>query len=333
MNVGTIAEVETVPVRLRGGAALGEVDEDFAATLTPGDTFLIGGETVRFERLRETTLEVTRQASREPKIAVFYGTKLATSTQLSRRVVGLIADPERWPDLPPWLRDWLDLQAHMSRLPRPDRLLVETFPRGGRAHLAIYGFAGRNAHQTLGLLVTRRMEEAGLDPLGFVATDYALLVWGLAAPPDPAALLDPRDLRAGLDTWLSGNAVMKRTFRTSARIAGLVDRNLPGLRKTGRQTTVSSDILYDTLRRHDPDHLMLRVTRIEAVRGLVDFGRIEEMLARVAGRIDVAPAPHVTPFAAPLLLEVGRVPIAGQAEKRLAAEAAAALLAEAGLPP
>ncbi|MBP7001606.1 ligase-associated DNA damage response DEXH box helicase [Amaricoccus sp.] len=333
MNVGTIAEVETVPVRLRGGAALGEVDEDFAATLTAGDTFLIGGETVRFDRLRDTTLEVTRQASREPKIAVYFGTKLATSTQLSRRVVGMIADPARWSRLPGWMRDWLDLQAHVSALPRPDRLLLETFPRGGRAHLALYGFAGRNALQTLGLLVTRRMEEAGLDPLGFVATDYALLVWSLAEPPDPAALLDPRDLRAGLDTWLAGNAVMKRTFRTSARIAGLVDRNLPGLRKTGRQTTVSSDILYDTLRRHDPGHLMLRVTRIEAGRGLVDFGRIEEMLARVAGRIDVVRAPHVTPFAAPLLLEVGRVPIAGQAEKRLAAEAAAALLAEAGLPP
>jgi ATP-dependent Lhr-like helicase len=231
------------------------------------------------------------------------------------------------------MRGWLDLQARISRLPSPDRLLIETFPRGDRAHLALYGFAGRNAHQTLGLLLTRRMEAAGLEPLGFVANDYALLIWGLAVPPDPAALLAPEGLREGLEGWLAENAVMKRTFRSAATVAGLIERNLPGQRKTGRQATFSSDILYDTLRRFDPEHLMLRITRAEAGRGLVDFGRIEEMLARVAGRIDVLRAPHVTPLAAPLLLEVGRVPIRGQAEARLVAEAAEALLAEAGLAP
>jgi ATP-dependent Lhr-like helicase len=231
------------------------------------------------------------------------------------------------------MQDWLELQAGISRLPQPDRLLVETFPRGERSHVCLYGFAGRNAHQTLGLLLTRRMETAGLNPLGFVATDYALLIWGLDPIPDPAALLDPAGLRDGLDTWLGENAVMKRTFRNAATIAGLIEKNLPGRRKTGRQATFSSDILYDTLRRYDPDHLMLRITRQEAGRGLVDFGRLEEMLARSTGRIDVVRAPHVTPLAAPLLLEVGRVPIKGRAEVRLVAEAAEALLAEAGLDP
>ena len=124
---------------------------------------------------------------------------------------------------------------------------------------------------------------------------------------------------------------MKRTFRAAATIAGLIEKNLPGLRKSGRQATFSTDILYDTLRRYDPEHLILRVTRAEAQHGLVDFDRIEEMLARVSGRIDAARAPHVTPFAAPLLLEAGRVPIKGRAEARLIAEAAEALLAEAGL--
>jgi ATP-dependent Lhr-like helicase len=335
MNIGTIVDTETLKVRLKGtfGAPLGEIEEDFAATLTQGDTFLIGGQTVRYEGLRDLTVEVSKQPSRDPKIAVFMGTKLATSTLLSRRVAGLLAEPERWRTLPAWMRGWLDLQARISRLPSPDRLLIETFPRGDRAYLALYGFAGRNAHQTLGLLMTRRMEAAGLEPLGFVANDYALLIWGLAVPPDPAALLAPEGLREGLEGWLAENAVMKRTFRSAATVAGLIERNLPGQRKTGRQATFSSDILYDTLRRFDPEHLMLRITRAEAGRGLVDFGRIEEMLARVAGRIDVLRAPHVTPLAAPLLLEVGRVPIRGQAEARLVAEAAEALLAEAGLAP
>ena len=332
MNVGTIVDTEKLAVRIRGrGAPLGEIEEDFAATLTPGDSFLIGGETVRYKSLREMTVEVTRQPSTSPKVAVFAGTKLATSTLLSHRVIALLANPAAWPSLPDHTRDWLTLQAEVSRLPRPGHLLAETFPRGPLQHLCLYGFAGRNAHQTLGLLVTRRMETAGLNPLGFVANDYALLIWGLDEVFDPAALLTPETLRDDLEGWLAANAVMKRTFRTVATVAGLIERQMPGLRKTGRQATFSSDILYDTLRRHDPGHLLLRITRQEAGRGLVDFGRIEEMLARSRGRVEVVRAPHVTPLAAPLFLETGRVPIAGRAEARLVAEVARALLAEAGL--
>jgi ATP-dependent Lhr-like helicase len=332
MNVGTIVTAEMLSVRLRGrGAALGEVEEEFAAGLVPGDTFLLGGETVRFERIRDMAIEVSRVAVRDPKIAVYYGTKLATSTKLSHRVMQLLADPDRWTDLPAYMRGWLATQARVSRLPQPDRLMVEQFPRGDWHYQCIYGFAGRNAHQTLGLLLTRRMETAGLSPLGFVSTDYALLVWGLDRVPDPATLLTAEGLRVGLEGWLAENAVMKRTFRNAAIVAGLIERNLPGMRKTGRQATFSSDILYDTLRKYDPGHLLLRITREEAGRGLVDFGRIEELLARVEGRIDVVQAPHVTPLAAPLLLEAGRVPIKGRGEARLIEEAAAAMLAEAGL--
>ena len=96
--------------------------------------------------------------------AVYAGTKLATSTLLSHRVVELLADRERWRSLPGHTREWLELQAEVSRLPEPGRLLIESFRRGERAHLCLYGFAGRNAHQTLGLLLTRRMEAADPGP-------------------------------------------------------------------------------------------------------------------------------------------------------------------------
>ncbi len=329
MNVGTIVEPAMLKVRAHA-RHLGEVEESFATQLSPGDTFLIGGQTVRYDRLRETIVQVTPQPAREPKIAVFSGLKLAMSTQLAHRVQAILADPARWSVLPAHTRDWLAMQARLSALPRAHEVLAETFWRGGRAYLALYGFAGRNALQTLGLLLTRRMETADLGPLGFVATDYALLVWSLGEVPDPAALLEPDDLRRGLDDWLADNAVMKRTFRAVAIVAGLIRPNLPGARKSGKQATFSSDILYDTLRRFDPDHLLLRITRAEAARGLVDFRRIETMLAE-ATRIRHVRAPHVTPLAAPLLLEMGRVPIAGTGQQRLMEEEAARLLAEAGV--
>ncbi len=330
-NLGTIIDTEVLKVRLRGrGQPLGEVEESFAASLTPGDTFLIGGEVVRYEGLDELTVEVSRSRGRDPKVAVFNGTKFATSTRLTERILTMLQQ-DSWPDLPAHTAEWLALQRAVSRLPAPDRLLCESFPQDGREHLVVHGFAGRNAQQTLGLLLTKRLEETGQAPLGFVATDAATLIWGLEPVLDAAPLFDRVALREGLEGWLAGNAVMKRTFRSVAIIAGLIERTHQGRRKTGRQATFSSDILYDTLRKYDPDHLLLRATRDEAMRGLVDFGRIEGLLDRVAGRIDLIRLTRLSPLSAPLFLEPGRVPIHGTGRERLAEAEAARLLAAAGL--
>ena len=334
MNIGTIVDADKMQVRFqksRGGAPLGEVEEYFAAMLRKGDTFLIGGQIVRYEGMREMVVEVSRTPTQKPKIATFMGTKFATSTQLSDRILQMFRQDD-WPDLPQHTRDWLALQRRLSRLPERDRLLVESFPHDGREHVVAYGFAGRNAQQTLGLLITKRMEEMGLNPMGFVATDYATLIWGLDAPGDPTMLFSRDNLVETMAAWLADNAVMKRTFKASALIAGLIERNQPGgTRKSGRQATFSTDILYDTLRKYDPDHIMLAITRAEAMRGLVDFGRIEGMLARIGDRIDHVRLPRVSPLAAPLFLEPGRVPIAGMADQRLLEAEAARLMATAGL--
>jgi len=331
MNLGTIYDVETLKVKFRRSAkSLGEVEEAFAATLTPGDTFLIGGQIVRYEALNQLSVEVSRSKGGTPKVATFFGTKFSTSTQLSLRILKIFQQ-DRWPELPDHTAQWLQMQREVSKLPQAGRILVETFPQEGRENMVVYGFAGVNAHRTLGLILTQRMEAAGLNPLGFVVTDYALMIWGLTPVTDIAPLFDPDNVRVGLETWLQGNAVMKRTFRMAATVAGLIERNTRSGRKSGRQATFSSDILYDTLAKYDPDHLMLRITREEAMRGLVDFGRVEDLLQRTKGRVDHVALTRVTPLAAPLFLEPGRIPVFGEGRERLLQDRAAELMAEAGL--
>ncbi len=331
MNLGTIFDIETLKVKFRRSAkTLGEVEESFAASLTKGDTFLIGGQIVRYEGLNQLVVEVSREKGRAPKVATFSGTKFATSTQLSQRVLTMFQRGD-WPELPAHTAEWLHLQRKVSKLPEAGRILVETFPQGERENMVVYGFAGVNAHRTLGLIITQRMEAAGLNPLGFVVTDYALMIWGLTPVSDVAALFDPDNMRDGLETWLAGNAVMKRTFRIAATVAGLIERNSRQGRKSGRQATFSSDILYDTLAKYDPDHLMLRITREEAMRGMVDFGRIEEMLQRTKGRVDHVALDRVTPLAAPLFLEPGRIPVFGEGREKQLQDRAAELMIEAGL--
>jgi ATP-dependent Lhr-like helicase len=281
---------------------------------------MIGGEVVQYKNIREMTVQVERGSARDPKVPVFAGSRMPISTALADRVIAIMGDPQRWSDLPSHTQDWLHLQTKVSKLPRRDRLLIESFPRAEREHTVFWSFAGRNAHQTLGLIVTKRMEEAGLAPLGFVANDYALMIWGLDPIPDPAALIEAEGLRSGLDRWLQDSSLMKRTFRTSAVIAGLIERRFPGLQKSGRQATVSSDVLYDTLVKYDPDHLMLDITRREAMRGMVDFDRIEDLIDRTRGRTDHVKLTRLSPLAAPLMLEVGREQVSGSADERLLME-------------
>lgn len=315
-----------------GGRVLGEIEEYFAETLTIGDTFLFAGEVLRFEGIAEQDVMVSRTApTTDPKIPSFAGGKFPLSTHLAARVRGLLADPAAWPRLPDQVSDWLSLQSHRSVLPRPGELLVETFPRGGRHYLVAYPFEGRLAHQTLGMLLTRRLERAKLKPMGFVANDYAMAVWGLSDMGRAALdqLFDEDMLGDDLEEWLAESALMKRTFRTCAIIAGLIERRHPGKEKTGRQVTMSTDLVYDVLRRHEPDHVLLRAARADAASGLLDIARLGEMLSRSRGRIIHKRLERISPLAVPIMLEVGREPVYGEATDAVLAEAAEDLIEEA----
>jgi ATP-dependent Lhr-like helicase len=204
------------------------------------------------------------------------------------------------------VREWLELQQERSELPAPDNLLVEIFPREGRWYTVAYAFEGRNAHQTLGMLLTRRMERFGDAPLGFVATDYVIGIWSGNKPSNVPALFDQDMLGDDLDAWMAESSMLRRTFRNVAVIAGLVDRNQPGAEKTRRQVTVNTDLIYNVLRRHQPDHILLRATRADAAGGLTDLNRLSLMLDRASSQLRVRVLDRVSPLAVPVLLDIGR---------------------------
>jgi ATP-dependent helicase Lhr and Lhr-like helicase len=347
LNVGTIVESPMLNVRLvkrnargslgRGGMTLGKVEEYFLEMLSPGDTFLFSGKVLRFEGIRENECLVSQAFSFDPKVPSYAGGKFPLSTYLAAQVRKMLADPARRATLPEQVRDWLALQKDISMLPREDELLIETFPRGSRHYMVIYAFEGRLAHQTLGMLVTRRLDRAGLKPLGFVATDYSLAVWALddmgaafrARAPSLGALLDEDMLGDDLEAWLNESFLLKRTFRNCAVIAGLIDQRHPGKEKTGRQITVSADLIYDVLRMHEPDHILLEATRNDAATGLLDIGRLGSMLKRIKGHVTHRRLDHISPLAVPVMLEIGREMVQGEAQDFLLTEAAEDLINEA----
>ncbi len=347
LNSGTIVESPMLNLKMvkrgaggrigRGGATLGKMEEYFFEQLSPGDTFIFSGKVLRFEGIRENEALASQAYSNDPKIPSYNGGKFPLSTYLADQVRSMLADPDRWHELPDQVRDWLALQREKSMVPKRDELLIETFPRGSRAYMVAYPFEGRLAHQTLGMLLTRRLERAGAKPLGFVATDYSLGIWGLedmgqmiaTGRLSLSALFDEDMLGDDLEEWLDESFLLKRTFRNCAVISGLIERRHPGKEKSGRQVTVSADLIYDVLRSHEPDHILLQATRQDAATGLLDIARLGDMLRRIKGHITHRALDHISPLAVPVMLEIGRESVPGEAHDALLAEAADDLIAEA----
>ncbi|MGE0287026.1 MAG: ligase-associated DNA damage response DEXH box helicase [Bradyrhizobium sp.] len=352
LNVGTIVEEAMLKVKLvrsrgagggstgrllRGGRILGEIEEYFIEGLVPGDTFVFGGEIVCYEALVEDQVYVSRSNDRDAKVPSYMGGKFPLSTYLAERVRKLLDDNRQWNALPEQVREWLSLQTHFSRVPAVRELLIETFPRGGKHYMVCYPFEGRLAHQTLGMLLTRRLERARARPLGFVANEYALAIWAVGDMShmvrhggiDFASLFAPDMLGDDLEAWLAESALMKRTFRNCALISGLIPRRFTGEEKSRRQVLFSTDLVYDVLRKHQADHVLLRAARADAATGLLDLRRLGDMLARIQGRITHRELDHVSPLAVPVMLEIGRESVYGEAADELLAEAAEELVREA----
>ena len=335
LNAGIIIDSEMIEVRFRNGRSLGRVEEGFAASLEPGDTFRFAGLDLEIEALRETEM-VVRAAKKSGTIPSYMGARMPLTTHLATRVQALLADRAGWARMPDDVREWLEVQDWRSELPEPGKLLVESFPHGGRCYTAYYTFAGWPANQSLGMLITRRMEERGLKPLGFVANDYSLAVWGLRPVEDPAALLSPDILADEFTAWVEDSYLLRRAFREVAVISGLVERQQPGKRKTGRQVTFSTDLIYDVLRKYEPDHVLIEAAWADARARMTDIGRVADLLERAGREIVHVTLDRVSPLAVPVLVMIGRESMPqGSADDELLfeAESLAAAAMRPGAPP
>ncbi len=308
-NAGIIVDTPMLSVRFKNGRTLGQVEESFAATLSPGNSFIFAGMALEVDHIRDLDLFV-RAAKKAAQIPSYMGARLPLTTHLAGRVREFLTDRGGWACFPDEVREWLEMQAYRSKMPLPGQLLVETFPIEGRHYMVAYPFEGWNAHQSLGMLITRRMESRGLLPMGFVASDYALGVWSMKPITDPAALFSADILADEFTDWVENSHLLKRAFREVAIISGLVERQHPGKRKTGRQVTFSTDLIYDVLRKYQPDHLLLEAAWSDARQRLTDVGRLSDLLNRAVGTMLHVDLERVSPLAVPLLVMIGRESVA-----------------------
>jgi ATP-dependent Lhr-like helicase len=305
LNAGIIVDNEMIEIRFRNGRGLGRVEEQFAASLRVGDTFRFAGMDLEVESLKDLEL-IVRAARSSATIPSYMGLRLPLTTHLANRVREMLVDRAGWARFPDDVREWLEVQDWRSRMPGPDSLLVESFPHARRYYSVYYTFSGWNANQSLGMLITKRMEERSLRPGGFVANDYCLAVWGLQPVTDPAPLLSPDILTHEFVDWVQDSHLLRRAFREVAVISGLVERQHPGKRKSGKQVTFSTDLIYDVLRKYEPDHLLIEAAWADARVRMTDVGRLGDVLDTAAERLVHVELERVSPLAVPVMVMIGR---------------------------
>jgi ATP-dependent Lhr-like helicase len=316
MNAGIIMDAEMLDVRIqaggsrrggpaRGGRSLGRVEERFAATLSAGDTFAFAGMSLEVVALQDMEV-IVRASKKSAMIPSYGGARMPLTTHLAERVRAMLVDRAGWGRFPDDVREWLEVQDWRSQMPGPGQLLVESFPHAKRHYSVFYTFEGWNANQSLGMLITRRMEDRGLSPMGFVANDYSLAVWGLKPIADPTPLLSPEILQDEFVEWVQNSHLLRRAFREVAVIGGLVERQHPGKRKSGKQVTFSTDLIYDVLRKYEPDHILLEAAWADARERMTDVGRLADLLERSAEQLVHVELERVSPLAVPVMVMIGR---------------------------
>jgi len=322
LNAGIIVEQPLLTVRFRNGRKLGTIEEGYASTLAPGDHFYFSGLSLEVEQFKDTDV-IVRASSAQARIVTYGGQRMSMSTHLANRVRHMLADRNDWHRFPDDVRDWLETQDRRSVIPEPQELLVETFEHEKLHYMVAYSFEGWNAHQSLGMLITRRMEKAGLKPLGFVANDYGLACYGLEPISDPKTLFSADILEQEFVDWVEQSMLLKNAFREVAVIGGLVERHHPGKRKTGRQVSFSTDLIYDVLRRYEPEHLLLRAAWDDARARMTELGRLVRLVDRASATMRHVDTGRITPMAVPLMVIVGReaLPPGAEADESLLLQA------------
>ncbi|XVJ61074.1 MAG: ligase-associated DNA damage response DEXH box helicase [Tepidisphaera sp.] len=315
-NVGTIVGTATIDVEYRTGRRVGSIEENFVAWLRPGEKFIFAGKVLKFVGLKDLTCVVEPASGKSAVTPHWAGTKLPISESLSqamRTVLSACGEGERpkGPEIAR-ARSILDLQERYSRIPRFGETLVEICRTREGSHLFVYPFEGRLVHSGLGAIIALRLTRLFKTTFGVTVNDYGFeLLSGHDVP--YTELLKPElftSASLAQDALESVDVaeIAKVQFREIARVAGLVTENYPGFRRPGRQTQVSSSLIYDVFAEFDPENLLLMQARREVLERHFERSRLARTMDRLrhaaeAGTLAVVQPERPGPLAYPLVAE------------------------------
>ena len=311
LSIGTITADGAVQVRFLRGASLGSVEESFISRLKPRDRFQFAGRTLELVAMDQMTAYVRTAKGLTAAVPRWQGGRLPLSTELGAAVEAALSAERDSVEMRA-LAPLLDLQARVSALPTPATLLVEVVKLRRGSSLFVYPFAGRSVHEGMAALFALRLGRLAPHTVVFSVNDYGFVL-NSQQPIDVdeqtlARLLSPEGLMNDLHEGLNLTEMARRQFRDIARVAGMLTPSLPGAaRRSQRQLQASSGLLFDVLKRYDPDHLLLAQAVREVFEAQMDVQALAAALARCATRrIELRQPRTLTPLSFPLWAETVR---------------------------
>ena len=308
MSIGTIVSNEMVKVMFINRKKIGSVQETFISRLKKGDVFQFAGKKLEFVLLKDMTAYVKSSDEQPNTVPSFGGNRFPMSDILGQAFRETLQD--RHPGLEALLKPLLGAQARLSALPNVHELLIETWSSNRGEHLFVFPFEGRLVHEGLSQLWAHRFALRSPATFSFSINEYGFEILGPAGY-DFKSLFEANflandNLTEDMGASLHLSELSQRQFREIASIAGLVFTGYPGSQKTGRQMQISSSLLYEVFKKHEPGNLLIRQSKEEVLQGSLESERISKVLQRLGTlKILWKKVDHPTPLSFPLFVEMG----------------------------
>lgn len=170
------------------------------------------------------------------------------------------------------------LQRQVSAIPTRDFLLVESYREQDVHNYFFHALIGRSANDALSRIIAQRVQATRGGNALVTIDDYGFLL-SLRDFQASDRIEDWKPLfkRAGaeddLRTALGDSSLVKWQFRGTAQTGLMVPRRVHGEERGTRSLQWSSEIIFDVLRRHEPDHPLLTEAYEEATLRFLDLPR------------------------------------------------------------
>ena len=305
MAIGTIVSRPAMLVKYLKGKTLGSVEEDYISRFKKGDVFQLAGKKLELVMIKDMTAYVRLSKRTTNTVPSWLGGKLPMSETLSQSLRETLDDTQYTENS--FLRPLFKAQERISSIPRSDTLLIETWQSKEGSHLFTFPFEGRLVHEGLSQLWAHRFSQREPSTFAFSINEYGFELMGPKDYDFKKLFDDDFFTSDGLETELNASlevsALTQRHFREIASIAGLVFTGYPGAKKTGRQMQVSSSLLYDVFKKHEPSNLLMKQSHDEVLKGSLESDRIKTTLNRLSKlKIKWQSLPYPSPLSFPLFL-------------------------------
>ncbi len=274
MNIGTIIDSSILQIVTLKGKLLGTVDESFLNSIKEKNVFIFAGLTLTCIKIKDNQIIVKLSRGKSKKVPIYWGGTMPLKSNLSDEILNILENHQKQ-NFPSQIKNFIINQKKISDIPKRKRILIESFPYSQGKYLFFHTFLGKETNQTMSNILINFFNKKNVLALNYILNDYSFGLFFNKNTILEKASLDNFFLSSfkklnSLDTFIA-----KRIFKEISIISGLIKKN--DIYKKKNYNYVNSDIIFDTIRKYEPQHIILKITEEEINNHLLHSSQIEKL--------------------------------------------------------